>query len=45
MEYLKMRGCFADVPLDEIIATYRKYSPKLLGNNSAGDFAAEAEIV
>ncbi|MDT8443814.1 MAG: transglutaminase family protein [Desulfuromonadales bacterium] len=45
MEYLEMRGSFADVPLDEIIATYRIYSPKLLGNNSTGDFAAEAEIV
>jgi transglutaminase-like putative cysteine protease len=45
MEYLEMRGSFVDVPLDEIIATYRTYSPKLLGNNSAGDFAAEAEIV
>lgn len=45
MEYLEMRGSFVDVPLDEIIATYRIYSPKLLGNNSCGDFAAEAEIV
>ncbi len=45
MEYLEMRGSFVDVPLDEIIATYRTYSPKLLGNNTAGDFAAEAEIV
>lgn len=45
MEYLKMRGSFADVPFEKIIATYRKYSPRLLDNHSGGDFGAEAEIV
>jgi transglutaminase-like putative cysteine protease len=45
MEYLKMRGSFADVPFEKIIATYRKYSPQLLGNRSSGDFGADAEIV
>jgi len=45
MEYLQMRGSYADVPLDEILATWRQYSPKLLGNRAAGDFGAEAEIV
>jgi transglutaminase-like putative cysteine protease len=45
MEYLKMRGSFADVPLAKILATWRRYSPKLLGNCCSGDFAADAEIV
>ena len=45
MEYLSMRGSFADVPLNDIVATYRIHSPKLLGNQAAGDFGAEAEIV
>lgn len=45
MEYLTMRGSFADVPLERILATWRKYSPKLLGNRCRGDFGAEAEIV
>jgi transglutaminase-like putative cysteine protease len=45
MEYLQMRGTFADVPLDRILATWREYSPQLLGNTCNGDFAAEAEIV
>ena len=45
MEYLQMRGSFADIPLNEILATWRRHSPKLLGNQAAGDFGAEAEIV
>lgn len=45
MEYLKMRGSFADVPLQDILATWKRYSPKLLGGNASGDFGAEAEIV
>lgn len=45
MEYQRLRGSFADVPYVEIIATYRKYSPGLLGDNSYGNFATEAEIV
>jgi transglutaminase-like putative cysteine protease len=45
MEYLQMRGSFADVPLADILSTWRTYSPKLLGNDASGDFGAEAEIV
>jgi len=45
MEYLQMRGSFADVPLADILATWRRYSPKMLGNQGTGDFGAEAEIV
>lgn len=45
MEYLRMRGSFADIPFAEIIATYRKCSPGLLGDNSSGDFSTDAEIV
>jgi transglutaminase-like putative cysteine protease len=43
MEYKQMRGVFADVPFAQITATYRKYSPKLLGANLGGDFGADAE--
>ncbi len=42
MEYVYERGFFADVPFKEIIATYKKYSPKLLGYSAGGDFEAEA---
>lgn len=42
MEYVYERGSFADVPFTEIIATYKKHSPNLLGYNAGGDFAAEA---
>ncbi|WP_020678308.1 transglutaminase-like domain-containing protein [Geopsychrobacter electrodiphilus] len=45
MEYLKMRGTFADIPLPEILATWKRHSPKLLKSNASGDFGAEAEIV
>jgi len=45
MEYLRMRGSYADIPLDEIHATWRKYSPKLFDLSGDGDFGAEAEIV
>ncbi len=43
MEYVHERGSFADVPFAAITATYRKYSPKLFGSNTDGDFAADAE--
>ncbi len=47
MEYVKDRGSFADVPYEEIIATYRKNSPKLLNNglsgDQSGDFGADAQ--
>lgn len=45
MEYLQIRGSFADVPLADILATWRRYSPKMLRNNASGDFGAEADIV
>ena len=43
MEYVHERGSFADIPFTAIIATFRKYSPKLFGNNFKGDFGAEAK--
>jgi transglutaminase-like putative cysteine protease len=43
MEYVHERGSFADVPLAAIIATFKQYSPNLLGYNAGGDFGAEAE--
>lgn len=43
MEYLHERGSFADVPFAKIIATYQRYSPKLLGDNAGGDFGDDAE--
>ena len=44
MEYVYERGSFADVPFAAITATYKKYSPKLLDNNSEGDFSADAQF-
>ncbi|MCW9034730.1 MAG: transglutaminase-like domain-containing protein [Rhodospirillales bacterium] len=47
MEYVKDRGSFADVPYEEIIATYKKNSPKLLDNGlsggQSGDFGDDAQ--
>lgn len=43
LEYVHERGSFADVPYDQIVATYRQFSPKLIGFRAAGDFGAEAE--
>lgn len=43
MEYINDHGTFADVPYDEIIATFRKHNPKLLGGELGGDFASEAD--
>lgn len=45
MEYVHERGSFADIPFTAIIETYKRYSPKMLGNNTGGDFGAEAEEV
>ncbi len=45
MEYIHERGSFADVPFSAITATYRQYSPKLLDDNSGGDFGAEGQLV
>jgi len=44
MEYVNERGSFADVPFAAITAIYKEYSPKLLGNNSGGDFGADAQF-
>jgi transglutaminase-like putative cysteine protease len=44
MEYVNERGSFVDVPFTAITATYKKYSPKLFGNNSGGDFGADAQF-
>ena len=44
MEYVNERGSFADVPFAAITATYQEYSPKLFGNNSGGDFGADAKF-
>jgi transglutaminase-like putative cysteine protease len=44
MEYVHERGSFADIPFKAIIATFVKYSPKLLGNNAAGDFGADIQF-
>jgi len=43
MEYVKERGAFADIPYDEMLATFREHSPKLLGGALDGDFGSEAE--
>ena len=43
MEYVNERGSFADVPFADIIATYRQHCPGLIGNNTGGDFGADAE--
>lgn len=43
MEYIHERGSFADVPFAAITATYRQYSPNLLGNNAGGDFGADGQ--
>ena len=45
MEYLHYRGTYADVPFDEIVATFREKYPNLqgkLGEGIGGDFQAEA---
>ena len=44
MEYVHERGSFADVPFAAITATYKKFSPKLVGNNASGDFGADAQF-
>ena len=43
MEYVRERGAFADVPFLAITATYREHHPGLLGDNSGGDFGADAQ--
>lgn len=45
MEYLRLRGGYADVPYDEIIAVFRSTYPKIMnlnGHGKSSDFAAEA---
>lgn len=45
MEYLKDRGTFADVPADQIIATFRENSPRVLEAEGfgGGDFISEVK--
>lgn len=45
MEYVKDRGTYADVPVVEIMATFRETCPKMMrkGWFETGDFAAEAQ--
>jgi transglutaminase-like putative cysteine protease len=46
MEYVNQRGSFNDVPYEQITATYRQVSPKLMVDDPWGtgsDFAAEAK--
>ncbi len=43
MEYVGERGTFADVPMEEIVATFRRVHPGLFGDGALGgdeDFAA-----
>ena len=43
MEYLAQRGTYADVPADEILASFRRHYPALIAVGiPEGDFAAEA---
>jgi transglutaminase-like putative cysteine protease len=43
MEYLRDRGTFADVPLDTILADFRRHYPALMNDGGLqGDFQAEA---
>jgi transglutaminase-like putative cysteine protease len=44
MEYVHERGSFADVPFSAITATYKKYNPGLLGDNTGGDFGDDAQL-
>jgi len=45
LEYVHEHGSFADVPFEEITATYKRHNPKLLGDNAGGDFGGDAESV
>ncbi len=44
MEYVHERGSFADIPFSAITATYKKYNPGLLRDNTGGDFGADAQL-
>jgi len=43
MEYLQFRGEYADVPIDEIIASFQEKYPELLLARMRGDFDREVE--
>jgi hypothetical protein len=44
MEYVRDRGAFADVPVDEIMAAFRRHYPRLTAAApSATRFRREAE--
>ncbi len=45
MEYVDYRGTYADVPVEEILATFREHCPRLMEDSfSGGDFGAEAVV-
>jgi transglutaminase-like putative cysteine protease len=44
MEYLQLRGEFADVPADEINAAMREHYPLLLVQSLPADFAADVDV-
>jgi len=44
MEYLAYRGEFADVPLDDMVADFRKYYPGVSENLAAGDFDRDVNV-
>ena len=44
MEYLAYRGEFADVPLDEMAADFRKYYPGVSENLADGDFDRDVNV-
>ncbi len=43
MEYLRFRGEYADVPVDEIVASFQEVYPDLVRARMQGDFHREAE--
>ena len=44
MEYVNFRGEYADVPVDEMVADFRKYYPNLSLNLGDRNFDAEVEL-
>lgn len=43
MEYVRSRGSYEDLPLEEIRATFEELYPRWIDERPAGDLAAEAE--
>ena len=44
MEYLAYRGEFADVPLDDMVADFRKYYPAVSEDLAQGDFDRDVNV-